>query len=127
MYEEYLGADYTKKIRQMLTVDEKLLPDRIINAPLNIEGMKQMIKSFVENKTGKYSSITDFVNNGEQYKKLQDASIYYLVGILCVALKSRTSVPPFNEKKYKKPWDKKRENYIKKGNLLMLELLSRKV
>lgn len=111
----------------MLTADEKLLPDSIINAPLNIEGMKRMIQSVVESKAGKYSSITDFIKDEEQYKKLQEASIYYLAGVLCVALKSRTSAPPFNIKKYQRPWDKKRENYMKKGNLIMLQLLSRKI
>ena len=35
MYEEYLGKGYHDKIRKMLTVDDKLLPDSIIDAQTN--------------------------------------------------------------------------------------------
>ena len=40
MYEEYLGQGYHDKVRKMLTANTDLLPDRIIDADLNIGGMK---------------------------------------------------------------------------------------
>jgi hypothetical protein len=43
MYKEYLGEGYHEKIRKMLTADETLLPDRIIDADANIGGMKKLI------------------------------------------------------------------------------------
>lgn len=43
MYKEYLGEDYYTKVRKMLTANEELLPNRIIDADLNIGGMKQLL------------------------------------------------------------------------------------
>ncbi len=120
MYSEFLGEGYTNKLRHMLTADDKLLPDRIINADLNIGGMKQLIMAYTQDRRVKS---LEFIQTEEQYKKMQDASTYYLAGILCTALKSRTSSPPYNTKKYKKDWDKKRSTYIAKGNLKLNELL----
>lgn len=120
MYEEYLGPDYHNRIRKMLTCNEELLPNRIIDADLNIGGMKQLLSPYVENIQlhGKK------IDAEQKYKQLTDSALYYLCGILCMAMKSRTSAPPYNLKKYQKRWDKKREGYIKKGNMLMQGLMS---
>ena len=121
MYKEYLGENYHNRIRKMMTADKELLPDRIIDADLNIGGMKQLLTPYLENmnKFGKK------VNTETKFKQLSDAAIYYLCGILCMAMKSRTSAPPFNKKKYQKNWDKKRINYMQKGNKLMQGLMMR--
>jgi len=119
MYKEYLGEGYHNKVRKMLTVDEKLLPDRIIDADLNIGAMKQMIASGID----KMQLQGKKVNTEEKYAQFSNAAIYYLCGILCLAMKSRTSSPPFNIKKYKKDWDKKRTGYMEKGNNLMIGLM----
>lgn len=63
------------------------------------------------------------INTEEKFNQLSNAAIYYLCGILCMAMKSRTSTPPFNLPKYKKNWDKKRKNYMQKGNMLMQGLM----
>ena len=118
MYEEFLGNGYTEKIRHMLTADKNLLPDRIINAQVNIGTAKGLVLSFAE----RHNSL-GLIQTEEEYKKLQDATIYYLAGIICTAMRSRTSSPPFNTKKYNKAWDKKREKYMAKGNFLMKDLL----
>ncbi len=119
MYEEYLGPDYHNRIRKMLTADETLLPDKIIDADLNIGGMKKLIAPAIE----KMQMFGKEVDTEEKYKLLTDAALYYLCGILCMAMKSRTSAPPFNLPRYKKRWDKKREGYMKKGNAYLKSLL----
>ncbi len=115
LYEDYLGKGYHNKLRQMLTVDETLLPNRIIDADLNIGGMKRLIAPTLE----KMSMMGNKVDNGKKFNQLSSAAQYYLAGILCMAMKSRTSAPPFNIPKYKKPWDKKQAGYMQKANLLM--------
>ncbi len=119
MYKEYLGEGYHEKLRAMLTVDENLLPDRIIDAEINIGAMKQMIAPVLE----KRQMLGKQIDTESKFFQLSSAAVYILAGILCMALKSRTSAPPFNTKKYQKPWDKKREGYMQKGNLLMTGLM----
>jgi len=119
MYEEYLGKDYHERIRKMLTLDEKVLPDSIIDADINIGGMKQLLSPALEKMivNGKV------VSSEKEFNQLSNAAVYYLCGILCMAMKSRTSVPPFDKKKYQKNWDKKQKKYIEKGNLIMQGLM----
>lgn len=119
MYEEYLGEGYHAKIRKMLTLNEEVLPDRIIDADLNIGGMKQLISPALE----KMQIHGKVINTEEKFNQLSNAAIYYLCGILCMAMKSRTSAPPFNVKKYQKRWDKKRKGYMQKGNMLIQGLM----
>lgn len=119
MYNEYLGPDYHNRIRKMLTADESLLPDRLIDADLNINGMKKLIAPAIE----KMQMFSKEVDTEEKFKQLSNAALYYQCGILCMAMKSRTSAPPFNISKYKKRWDKKREGYMQKGNAYIKALL----
>lgn len=119
MYEEYLGEGYHDKIRKMLTCDEILLPNRIIDADLNIGAMKRLIAPAIE----KMQMFGKYVDSEGKFNLLSQAALYYLCGILCVAMKSRTSSPPFNIPKYKKRWDKKRDGYMQKGNLAMQRLM----
>jgi len=118
MYSEYLGEGYHDKIRKMLTVNSELLPDSMIDAEYNIGAMKSLIAPTIE----KMQMFGGFVTTGEKFKAVSSAAVYYLCGILCMALKSKTSAPPFNEKKYQKRWDKKRDGYMQKGNMLMVGL-----
>jgi hypothetical protein len=103
----------------MLTVDDTLLPDKIIDADLNIGGMKRLIAPAIE----KMQVFGKNVDTEEKFKLLSDAALYYLCGILCMAMKSRTSAPPFNLSKYKKRWDKKKDGYMQKGNAYLKALL----
>jgi hypothetical protein len=119
MYEEYLGKGYHDKVRKMLTVDDKLLPDSIIDAQTNIGAMKMLLAPTLE----KMQMLGKTVDTEEKYNHLASAGLYYLCGVLCMAMKSRTSAPPFNIKKYQKRWDKKRDKYMQKGNELLLGLM----
>lgn len=120
MYKEYLGEGYHDKIRKMLTCDETLLPNGIIDAEANIGAMKRLIAPAIE----KMQMFGKYVDTEEKYNLLSQAALYYLCGILCVAMKSRTSSPPFNLPKYKKRWDKKQAKYMQKGNEIMGRLIS---
>ncbi|HEX2925850.1 MAG TPA: hypothetical protein VHP38_06280 [Ruminiclostridium sp.] len=115
LYADYLGGGYHNKLRHMLTCDETLLPNRIIDADLNIGGMKQLITPTL----GKMNMLGNKISDEKKFNQLSSAALYYLAGILCMAIKSRTSAPPFNTKKYQKPWDKKQAGYMQKANLLM--------
>ncbi|MSU01936.1 hypothetical protein [Tissierella pigra] len=119
MYEEYLGEGYHDKVRKMLTVDETLLPNSVIDADLNIDGMKQLLAPSMD----KMTSLGKKIDTEEKFNQLANAGIYYLCGILCMAMKSRTSAPPFNVKKYQKNWDKKQKGYMAKGNKIMQGLM----
>ena len=118
-YEEYLGLGYRDKVRKMIGVDEVLLPNRIIDADLNIGTMKQLIAPVLE----EMSKFGKFVNTEKKYKQLNDAALNYLCGILCVALKSRTSSPPYDAPEYKRNWDKKREKFMRYANSQMMGLM----
>lgn len=119
MYEHYLGKGYHEKIRTMLTLPEEVLPNSVIDADLNIGAMKELLSPAVERVT-KFD--TRF-NRQTKFELLQQIALYYLCGVLCMAMKSRTSAPPFNVKKYQKRWDKKREGYMRKGNMIMQRLM----
>lgn len=113
MYKEYLGEGYHDKIRKMMTLPEEVLPNSVIDADVNIGGMKHLL-----------SPIYETVKDVEKYQPtIERIAVYYLCGILCMAMKSHTSAPPFNKKKYQKNWDKKRINYMTKGNKLMMGLM----
>lgn len=119
MHEEYLGEGYHEKIRKMLTVDDTLLPDRIIDADGNIGAMKRLISPGIERMQmhGKR------IDTEEKFNQLSSAALYYLCGILCMAMKSRTAAQPYNVSKYKKNWDKKQKNYMQRGNLYVQGLM----
>src|SRR5690554_6262824 len=119
MYKEYLGEGYCDRIRKMLTVDEKLLPDSIINADINIGSMKQLIAPIVE----QLQNAGKFIDSDKKYKQLTDAALNYLCGVLCLALKSRTSSPPYDAPEYKRNWDKKREKFMRYANSQMMGLI----
>lgn len=121
MHEQYLGKGYHDKIRKMLTCNEELLPNRIIDADLNIGGMKQLLSPALE----KMNMFGNKIDSEEKFNQLSQVALYYLCGILCMAMKSRTSAPPFDLKKYQKRWDKKQKGYMQKGNQLMQGLMSR--
>lgn len=119
LYTEYLGKDYHKKIRDMLTCDEVLLPSSMIDADANIGAMKKLVSPVVE-EMQRYGK---FVNTDKKYLQLQCAALNYLCGIICVALKSRTSAPPFDSPEYKRNWDKKRDKFMRYANSQMLGLM----
>jgi hypothetical protein len=118
-YSEYLGKGYHEKIRKKLTVNEKLLPDEIIDADINIGAMKRLVSPAMESmlQFGKQ------VDTEKKYAQLREAAIELLCGILCVALKSRTSAPPFDGSEYKRNWDKKRDKFIRYGNSQLMGLM----
>ena len=120
MYSGYLGTGYHDKVRKLLTANVELLPDRIIDADANIGAMKKIIAPAVE----KINMFKGGINTEESFNKLSEAAVYILCGVLCIALKSRTSSPPYNLPKYKKNWDKKRNKLVKKGNLIIRNLMN---
>ena len=119
MHAEYLGKGYHDKIRKMLTCNEELLPNRIIDADGNIGAMKLLITPHIENMQLNGNKI----DTEGKFNQLSSVVIYYLCGILCMAMKSRTSAPPFDLKKYQKRWDKKQKGYMEKGNKIMQGLI----
>lgn len=119
MHKEYLGKNYHSRIRKMLTVNETILPNSVIDADINIGAMKMLIAPAID----KMQMQGKAVNTEEKFNQLSNAALYYLCGVLCLAMKSRTSAPPFNVPKYKKNWNKKRERYMQKGNLLIQGLM----
>ncbi len=120
MYEEYLGEGYHDKVRKMLSVDDTLLPNNIIDADINIGAMKLLISPSLETMREEGKTI----NSEDKYKKLVDVALHYLCGVLCIALKSRTLHEPFNVPKYKHNWDEECGKFVNYANLKMLELIA---
>lgn len=113
MYKEYLGEGYHDQVRKMLSVDEVLLTDRIIDADLNIGTMKSILQKRIGVKHS-----TGLINKSEEnFKNLQEAGLNLLAGILCSALKSRTAVEPY--KKYDRNWKKKQVKLMQKYELFI--------
>ena len=110
MYNEYLGENYHDIIRKILTADDTLCPDSIIDAPLNIGAMQMLTKQALERmmRHGKR------VDNEQMFNQLQTAAQYYLAGVLCSAIQSRVKVPPF-VKYARKNWKKKQKKCMEKG------------
>lgn len=119
MYEEYLGEGYHEKVRKMLTADDKLLPNSIIDADVNIGAMKRLVAPAIETM----QRFGRFVDDKKKYDQLQVAALNCLCGILCFALKSRTSSPPYDIPEYKRNWDKKRDKFMRYANSQMLQLV----
>jgi hypothetical protein len=81
--------------------------------------MKKLITPVLE----KMNMMGKKVDSEAKFNQLQSAAQYYLAGILCMAMKSRTSAPPYNVPKYKREWNKKQDGYMQKGNNLMMGLM----
>jgi hypothetical protein len=119
LYSEYLGKGYHGKVRKKIGADDILLPDSIIDADVNIGAMKRLVAPAIENM----QAFGKFVDTDKKYSILQDAAINMLCAILCIALKSRTSAPPYDNPEYKRNWDKKREKFIQFGNSQLMGLM----
>jgi len=120
MHETFFGERYHDKVRQMLKADNVLLPNCVIDADTNIGGAKIIVQRQLEYYE---KAFENFKEGSMAFKKLQSAALYFLSGILCLAMQSRTSTPPFSIPKYKKNWDAKRNECITRGNLLVRELV----
>jgi hypothetical protein len=114
MYTEYLGENYHWEIRKILGADDVLCPDSIIDAEYNIGAMKEIMTAKLE--------IVTRVDSEDKFQKLSKAGRYYLCAVICLALKSRTAVAPYNTSKYRKDWDKIREKCLSKGEKIMSRL-----
>lgn len=117
MYSNYLGQDYHNKIRTLLQANEELLPDRIIDADLNIGGMRKIIQERLKKVE---LTIGPIPKTGEIFEILQESALQILAAVLCVALKSRTAVPPYI--KYRKNWEKKQGKFVKQYEQGMQEI-----
>ena len=107
MYREYLGENYHWEVRKILGVKDNLCTDTIIDADLNVGAMKMIMKQQLTNPSR--------IKTEQQYQQVAKAAQYYLSGIICLALKSRTAVPPYNSSTYRKDWDTLRQKCMSKG------------
>jgi hypothetical protein len=117
MYKEFLGEGYHDAIRTLLQANKDLLPDRIIDADLNIGGMRKTIGERLKKAELKAGPIP---RTGEIFKVLQEASRQLLAAVLCSALRSRTAVPPFVE--YQRNWIKKQTKFVERYEKGMQEI-----
>lgn len=116
MYSEYLGENYHNVIRKVLFADEKLCPDSMIDADINIGAMKEMLTPAILKLKGK-------VRDEQKFALLSKIARYYLAGVLCLAIQSRIKTPPFNISRYKRDWRKKMNKCMEKANKDLVRLL----
>lgn len=109
---DYLGESYHDEIRDILKADDVLLPDRIIDAELNIGAVNIILQGMLESCVA--------INSDRRRERVSRAAKRYLCGVLCLALNSRTKVEPFL--KYRKDWEYHRQKNMGKANKIMLKL-----
>ena len=112
LIKNYLGESYHDEIRDTLKTDEALLPDRIIDAELNINAANIIFEGMLESCVQ--------INTVKRKAQVSRAAKCYLCGVLCLALNSRTKVEPFL--KYRKDWEYHRQKNMGKANKIMLKL-----
>lgn len=122
MYETYLGEGYHDKVRKLLTADDKICTNTMIDSPIVIEGMKKLLAPYLEESAFEFTDNKVHIESDEEFAKFQEAALYFLAGILCSPIMSRAKVPPFLGPKYKKNWKKKQEKMMKKGHILLQAL-----
>lgn len=112
LIKNYLGENYHDEIREMLKADDILLPDRIIEAELNIGAANMILEGMLESCV--------VINSDKRRERVSKAAKFYLCGVLCVMLTSRTKVEPFL--KYRRDWEYHRQKNMDKANKIMLNL-----
>lgn len=112
LIKDYLGDNYHDEVREILKADDILLPDRIIDAELNIGTANMILESMLESCVA--------INNDRRKERVSRAAKFYLCGVLCLALNSRTKVEPFL--KYRINWEYHRRKNMDKANKIMLKL-----
>jgi hypothetical protein len=126
MYSDYLGEGYHDRVRKLLTADDKICTDRMIDSDVVIGAMKRILAPYLEGAP--CFTVTDNkvrVKNEEDYAKFQQAALYILAGALCSPIASRAKVQPFLGFKYQKNWKKKQAKLMEKGHT-WLESLRKK-
>jgi hypothetical protein len=109
-----LGENYHWEIRKLIGAGDKLLPDSIIDAELNVGAAKLILGTRLELVSPEVME--------KSTDKIQKAAKHYLAAVICVALKSRTAEAPYNTSKYRKNWDDKRRSLLSKADLIMERL-----
>lgn len=112
MLKTYLGENYHDEIREILKADDVLLPDRIIDAELNIGAANMILEGMLESCVA--------INSDRRRERVSRAAKFYLCGVLCLALNSRTKVEPFL--KYRINWEFHRRKNMDKANKIMFKL-----
>ncbi len=123
MYSDYLGEGYHDRVRKLLTADDKICTDTMIDSDIVIGAMKRILAPYLEGVPGFVLADNKVqVENEEDYAKFQQAALFILAGILCPPIISRAKVPPFCGEKYKKNWKKKQGELMKKGHMWLESL-----
>jgi len=125
-YAEYLGEGYCDKVRQLLTADDKICTDTMINSDVVIGGMKRILAPYLEGSNIITTTDKIQVQDEGDYAAFQQAALYILAGVLCSPIISRTKVPPFLGIKYQKNWKKKQAKLMQKGHMWLESLRGKK-
>jgi hypothetical protein len=121
-YAEYLGEGYCDRVRLLLTADDKICTDGMINSDVVIGGMKRILAPYLEGSNIITTTDKIQVQDEADYATFQQAALYILAGILCSPIASRAKVPPFLGQKYQKNWKKKQAKLMQKGHLWLESL-----
>ena len=122
MYSEYLGEGYCDRVRKLLTADDKICTDTMINSDVVIGGMKRILAPYLEGSNIITTTDKVQVQDEADYATFQQAALYILAGVLCSPITSRAKVQPFLGQKYQKNWKKKQAKLMQKGHLWLESL-----
>lgn len=123
MYSDYLGPDYHDRVRKLLTADDIICNNRMIDSDIIIGAMKRILAPYLEGAPGFVLGDNKVqVENEEDYAVFQQAALFILAGILCPPIISRAKVPPFLGQKYQKNWKKKQAKLMQRGHMWLESL-----
>ena len=106
MIKDYLEENYHDEIRAILKADEALLPDKFIDADLNMGGANVILSGMLESCVA--------INSDRRRERVSRAAKLYLCAVLCVMLKSRD--------KNGRDWEYRRKKCADKANKIMIKL-----
>ena len=78
-YAEYLGEGYCDKVRQLLTADDKICTDGMINSDVCIGAMKRMLEPYLEGGNVAFIAADKvLVQSEKDFATFQQAALYIL-------------------------------------------------
>lgn len=105
MIKDYLGENYHDEIREILKADEALLPDKFIDADLNMGGANVILSGMLESCVA--------INSDRRRERVSRAAKLYLCAVLCVMLKTRDKG---------RDWEYRRKKCADKADRIMIKL-----
>ena len=110
---ELFGEGFCGKVRKLIKTDDEFLPDRIIQADLHTENVRNMMASLMD-----LIAKNEIIVTNEQIHKIENLACLFLAGSVCLALQSRAMQTNYKDTKYRRiGWKSKSQSLTTQANL----------